>query len=150
MKKQTQSFSWLLWNCLLHVIFENPFSNPLQSRDFDINVYKSRLWFCKTIPEVACDKLIFAYVPCSQWKVRDLKLLKGLENHERIHKKYWLKCLAFQKNVSTSWHCPFKLSLETVLLVETCLTQITLSYSLKLWSYFFVFKQTGQLSSYPT
>ncbi len=29
----------------------------------------SRLWFCKNIPEAACDKLIFAHFPWSQWEV---------------------------------------------------------------------------------
>ncbi len=32
---------------------------------------------------------------------------KDLENHQRIHRKYWLKCLDLQK-LPVSWHFPFK------------------------------------------
>ncbi len=29
----------------------------------------SHLWFCTIIPDAACDKLILAHFPCSQWEV---------------------------------------------------------------------------------
>ncbi len=33
--------------------------------------------------------------------------MKDIENHQRIYRKYWLKCLDLQK-ISNSWHCSFK------------------------------------------
>ncbi len=73
----------------------------------------SRLWFCKIMPEDACDSLILVYFPYSQWDVGERtsnnhrkgnseesfsekgseKPLKDLENHQRIHicRKNWLK-----------------------------------------------------------
>ncbi len=58
-KNQTQSFSLLLWN---YTYFEkNPSSNPLQEDPNAailtlVMLTGTRLWFCKIIPEAACDK----------------------------------------------------------------------------------------------
>ncbi len=64
--------------------FENPSSNPLQRTEsgyFDTeNAHRSRLWFCKTIPEAACDKLFVAHFPCSQWWA-------GIREHQPITEK---------------------------------------------------------------
>ncbi len=58
---------------------------------------ESRLWFCKIIPEAACEKLILACFLC-----------KLLAMH--THRKYWLKCLELQKypscdTVPLGFHC---------------------------------------------
>ncbi len=49
--------------------FEKPSSNPLQDPTAAVLTLKmrtgSRLWFCKIIPEAACDKLIFAHFPAA-------------------------------------------------------------------------------------
>ena len=55
------SFSLLLWNYLLIL--------KILSVNRRFLLWKgSRLWFCKIIPEAACDKLILVHFPCSLWE----------------------------------------------------------------------------------
>ncbi len=70
-KNLTQSFSLLLWNYLpvliLKILPVNCFKDP-KVATFTLKMLTgSRLWFCKIIPEAACNKLILAHFPCSQW-----------------------------------------------------------------------------------
>jgi hypothetical protein len=103
----------------LLINFENPYSNPLQRPKAAILTLKmltgSRLWFFKIIPKAAGDKLILAHFLCSKWDVGtrehrpitekgilrrvSVSILKNLENHQRILRKYWLKCLDLQINI---------------------------------------------------
>ncbi len=90
MKKiKLKAFACSLENLLLALLklfanFENPSSNRLQRPESGYidteNIHRSRLWFCKTIPEAACDKLFVAHFPCSQWWA-------GIREHQPITEK---------------------------------------------------------------
>ncbi len=81
-KNQTQKFSLLLWNYLLILkicpvtCFKDPKAAILTLK----MLAGSRMWVCKIIPEAACDKLIVAHFPCSQWEV-------GTREHRPITEK---------------------------------------------------------------
>jgi hypothetical protein len=50
-------------------------------------------------------------------------IVKDLETHQRINRKYWLKCLVL-KNISISWHCPFKNWEECLTLMKSQLRKV--------------------------
>jgi hypothetical protein len=66
-----------------------------------------------------------------------VKAFKRPCNHQRIHRKYWLKCLDLQTKF-ISWHFPFQLSSRTGMLcsmhVESVLCQMSTRYHTSLGS----------------
>ncbi len=75
--KKTQSFNLLLWNYLLilKILSVTLFKEPKAAILTLKMLTGSYLWFCKIIPEAACDKLILAHFPCSQWGAITRELL---------------------------------------------------------------------------
>ncbi len=87
-KSKLKSFSLLLWNyiLILKILPVNRFKDS-KAAILTLKILTgSRWWFCKIIGSE--------------------KLVKDLKNHQRLHRKYCLKCLSLQK-ISISWHCPF-------------------------------------------
>ncbi len=95
-KKQTQSFSLLLWNYLL-ILKILPVSHfkDLKAANLTLKMHTgSRLWFSIIIPEAACDKLTLAHFPRSLWEVgirehwpiTEKEILRRVSNLESIFK----------------------------------------------------------------
>ncbi len=71
LKNQIRSFSLLLWNYLLilKILPVTHFEDPKMAILTLKMLTGDRLWFCKIMPGAACDKVILAHFPCSQWEV---------------------------------------------------------------------------------
>ncbi len=84
-KNQTQSFTFLLWNfiLILEILPVTCFEDSKAAILTRKMLTGSRLWFCKIIPEAACDKLIPAHFPCSQWEAGTREHRPITENSER-------------------------------------------------------------------
>ncbi len=89
MKKSNSKFYLAPLKLQYFHYFVNPSSNPLQrpsSGDFDTENAYRKPWFCEIIQEAACDKLILAHFPCSQWEV------STVHQSEEAFRKHFQNC----------------------------------------------------------
>ncbi len=85
-ENQTKCFTLLLWNfiLILKILTVTRFEDPKAAFLTLKMLTGNHLWFCKIIPEAACDKLSLVHFPCSQWD-------DGTREHRPITKKRILR-----------------------------------------------------------